>query len=282
VGAHFEAERIIPRGSILGRAGGRDDAARRAAVRVVLWSLIGLCGLALVLQLAFHFVVSPRLTVRHVVVRGDSILTAEEAASAAGLSMGGSLLAVNTTRVRASLEGLPAVRRAAVAKELPDTLVITIEARRPLAKALVPTPEGTVPVLIDGEGLIFAAGADAAGQDLPIISGLGFVRWQPGTRLPAVLRPLLDDLRKLQTDEPALFAFISEVMVKPAGARDLDIMIYPAAYATPIRAGGRIPADLLKNAALLLDVIRRERLEDRVVEVDMRAREVVYRERSGG
>lgn len=280
--AHFEAQRIHPGGHILGGAApGRLAVPRRVVVRAVLWALIALSSAALAGLLVYHFLVGPRLTVQRIVLEGDPVLTLQEVAGSAGITMGESLLGVSIERARTLLEGCPAVKRATVRKQYPDTLVIRIEGRRALAMALVPTPGGTVPIVIDEEGLIFAEGAGAA-RDVPVISGLGFARWQPGTRLPAVLRPLLDDLRKLQSGEPGLFAFISEIAVKRTGERDVEVMIYPASYATPIRAGSRIPAELLKNAALLLDVVRREGLEDRVREVDLRAPEVVYREKSGG
>jgi hypothetical protein len=283
MGAHFEAQRIRPRGSVLRRHFAAPPAAvRQVVTRVALWVLIALLGAALVGLLACHFLIAPRLTVRRILLQGDTVLSEQEICAAAGISLGERLLTVDTERTRALLEACPAVKRATVSRQLPETLVVVLEGRRALATALVPTPEGTVPVVFDEEGLIFRAGAGAAEADVPVISGLGFARWQPGTKLPAVLQPLLDDLRKLRTEEPGLFAFISEVVVKRAGERDVEVMIYPSTYSTPIRAGGRIPADLLKNAALLLDVVRRERLEDRVREVDLRAREVVYREKSGG
>jgi cell division protein FtsQ len=283
VGAHFEAQRIRPRASLLGRASRVEGRrVRTTAVRIALWTLIGLFSLALVGQLLYHVVVRPRVILARIEVHGDPILTGEAIAKAAGLEFGSSLIAVDSSRVRTLLESLPEIRRATVEKRLPDTLLIGIEARRGLAKALVPAAEGTVPIVFDEEGLVFGVGAAAAAGDLPVISGLGFARWQPGTRLPAVLRPLLEDLQRLRVEEPGLFAFISEVEVTRRGDRDLEVLIYPAAYATPIRAGSRITPELLKNAALLLDVMRRERLEERLQEVDLRAREVVFREKSGG
>ena len=283
VGVQFEAHRIQPRGSILGRAvRGERVRTRRAPIRIILWGLIVLFSVAIAGQLLFHFVVSPRLVLKRITLQGDPVLTEAQVADAAGVGYGASLVGLDADRLRVRLESNPAVRRAAVRRQLPDTLVVDMEARRALVMALVATPEGTIPVLIDEEGLIFAAGPTAAAHDVPVISGLDFAKWEPGTRLPAMLRPLLEDLRRLKVDEPALFAFISEVVVARAGERGVELLIYPASYVTPIRVGGRLTAELLKNAALLLDVVRREALEDRVQEVDLRAREVVYREKTGG
>lgn len=281
MGVQFEAQRIQPRGSVMGQAArGEQVGARRATIRLVLWALIALFSVALAGQLIFHFVVSPRIVLRRIAVHGDQVLTETEVADCAGIGLGDSLVGLDANALKTRIEANPAVKRAEVHRQLPDTIVVDLEGRRALVMALVPATDGTVPLLIDKEGLIFAAGPSAAVQDVPVISGLDFAKWLPGTRLPAVLLPLLEDLHRLQLDEPALFSFISEVVIARAGERGLELLIYPATYSTPIRVGSRLSPELLKNAALLLDVVRRERLEDRVQEVDLRSREMIYREKT--
>jgi cell division protein FtsQ len=283
VDVQFEAQRIRNRRSARGSsAPGDRERGRKAAVRVALWVAIAILSAAIVGQLVFQFLVSPRVILRRITLTGDAVLTAAEVAEIAGLEDGASLLAVKADRVRALLESSPAVRRASVRRQLPDTLVVDLEARHALLVAFVSVDGATIPLAIDEDGLIFASGPRAVAADVPVISGLAFSKWQPGTRLPAMLHPLLEDLDRLREDEPALYAFISEVVVARAGEGNVEVLVYPATGSTPIRAGGRLTPELLKNAVLFLDVVRRERLEDRVREVDLRAPEVVYTERSGG
>lgn len=255
--------------------------ADRAAARVALQAAIGLLTLALAAELGYHFLVAPRVLLERIELTGDAVLSEAEVAEIAGLERGVSLLAVSPDRVRALLEAAPAVRQAEVRRQLPDTLAVRLEGRRALAVALVASGGTTIPLAIDEEGLVFASGPRAAADNVPVISGLTFSRWEPGTRLPALLRPLLEDLGRLRSEEPALYSFISEVAVTRAGEGSLELLVYPATCATPVRAGGRLTPELLKNAVLFLDVVRREKLEDRVREVDLRSREVVYTERSG-
>lgn len=277
MGTHLEAERL--------RARPRSAGARRvpfapvSPLRIAIWVLTALLTATLLGEIVYHFLISPRMTLRQVVVEGDGLMGAEEILAAGGISMQTPLGGLDTEGLRSALEADPRIKRATVATRNPDTLVVGLERRRGIATALVTEADRTVPILFDDEGLIFALGAEAAQSDLPVISGLTFARWTPGTRLPGMLLPLLGDLKKLRDETPSLYALLSEVKVSRTSDRAVELLIYTTAYDTPVRTGGRITVDTLKNAALLLDVLRREELEDRVSEVDLRAREVVYREK---
>jgi cell division protein FtsQ len=280
MGAHLEAERMGARARAA-RGATRALSRRNAAGTILRWALwaLGLAlGAALLGELAYHFLIGPRMTLKRVAIEGDPVLTVAEVLATAGIALHVPLQSVDAEAVTARLEASPAVRRAVVTVRAPDALVVDLERRVGVAMALVGENDQTVPVVFDGEGVIFAAGTGASGWDLPLLSGLAFTRWTPGTRLPVVLQPLLDDLASLRAKEPALFALISEVKVARTNDRQVDLLIYTTVYDTPVRAGVRITADLLRNAALLLDVLRREHLGDRVGEVDFRTSEVIYRE----
>ena len=116
-------------------------------------------GLFLAGQLTFQFAVSPRLRIRHIVVRGDLALSQAEILRLAGMEGRDWFFSLNPQELARKLEALPQVRRAAVRKVFPDTLRIDLAARVPLAACLAETEEGpSLPAVVDAEGVVFQTG----------------------------------------------------------------------------------------------------------------------------
>ncbi|WP_409332731.1 cell division protein FtsQ/DivIB [Trujillonella humicola] len=120
------------------------DPRRRAALRV---------GLALVAVAVAVWVVwgSPLLAVSSVRVDGAGSLTAEQVRTAAGVEEGTPLLRVDTGAAAARVARLPQVAAVQVTRGWPQTVVITVEERVPVA---VVTQAGTRS-LVDAGGVLF-------------------------------------------------------------------------------------------------------------------------------
>ncbi len=87
--------------------------------------------------------------------------------SAGNLRAGLNLLALDARAVGRDIESLEWVRRARVAKELPDTLKIWVEEFEPVALV-----NGKDLYLVDGDGEIFRKVEERETWDLPIITGV--------------------------------------------------------------------------------------------------------------
>jgi cell division protein FtsQ len=110
--------------------------------------------LALVAGLAWIVAFSPVLGVRHVTVRGESLLTAEQVRAAADIGSGTPLLRVRTSAVEARVEALPEVASARVSVTYPSTVTIVVSERVAVGYvASVATPP--VVSLIDRTGTAF-------------------------------------------------------------------------------------------------------------------------------
>lgn len=147
---------------------------RRAPVRRPRWQLavLGLCAVATLTGLgliAHALVTAPFLEVRELAVHGNERLTPGALRPVLAGAIGQPILLVSLEDLRAKLEASPGVRRASVARRMPDLIEATIVERRAVARAEI----GGRIVLIDEEAMAFAPVAELPTDDrLPLVRGL--------------------------------------------------------------------------------------------------------------
>lgn len=144
--------------------------ARRAEGRRRLWILS--CVTAVVALVGIGYVVarSPLLGADTVTVRGTSSISADTVRTAARVGDGEPLLFLDTIAVTRRVEALPAVDRAIVTTELPNTVTIKVRERHAVG---VVRGTGAEPVaVVDREGRVIARVA-VAPPGLPEIVGAG-------------------------------------------------------------------------------------------------------------
>jgi cell division protein FtsQ len=259
-----------PRGS--GR-GNRELLFNRVLLLLVVCLIVFLIG-----ELVFHFVVAPRLTVRNFVVRSDLPLSSEEILSISGADKDLFYYSIDTGHIKEALERVPMIREAVVEKTFPDSLHITLYGRLPLAILFFTTPEGSsIPMVVDGQGVVFQIGRSLSEWDLPVITGIEFKKLEVGTKLPEKVLPILEDLDRLQKEDPGMFRLISELRLVPKASGNLEILLYPIHFPVRLRLAGDLDPAVLRNAVVVLDLLEREGLLRKVSELDMRTGEVVYR-----
>jgi len=255
----------------------RESVFNRALVILV----IALC-LILVGELVFHFVIAPRMTVRTITIKSDSSLSKEEILAIAGIEESVYYYNLDTVQMVEDLEGLAQVREAVVEKVFPDALNITLYGRAPLAMFFFTTPEGaSIPLVIDDQGVVFEIGSGVSEWDLPVITGVKFQQLRVGMKLPERVRPILQDLRTLQNQEPDLFRLISELRLISKSTGVLEILLYPIQYPVRLRLSAGLDPAAMRNALIILDLLAGQEVLRRVRELDMRSGEVVYRMEEG-
>jgi hypothetical protein len=125
---------------------------------------------------------APQLAVQRIVVAGSQTLQPEQVAAMTGIGLGTNIFRANLYRARKTIQSVPAIREANVARLLPSTIAITLVERRP---ALVLASSGRL-FEVDGEGVIFREISPFA----PPSAGLPLLSPQPG--VPARLGERLD------------------------------------------------------------------------------------------
>ena len=122
--------------------------------------------LAVVAGIAWLVAFSSVLGVRHVLVRGQSLLTKDQIVAAADIKSGTPLLRLRTGRVEARVAQLPEVSSAKVSVSYPSTVTIVITERVPVGYLSDASTSPPALSLVDRTGKAFRV-VDAAPAGLP-------------------------------------------------------------------------------------------------------------------
>jgi len=273
--------------------GGEIDERREGSpakwVRPLLIALIAACAVVLLAR----FVGEPLTVIRHVAVHSDVPLSDEQVLALSGIPAGAHWYSVSAEEIQKRLEASPLVHRARVERVFPDTVRMTLWGRQPAALVLAAMGGRSLPVLVDGEGVVYKVGATDADLDLPVVSGLTAGDVALGASLPRAYGALFADLRALREKAPAMYGALSEVRVaapaadgSTAGAdpavhttspQDLELLVYLTSSRVPIRTRGSLDESFVKYALMVVDLLSRQGVLQDIQELDFRSGDVVYR-----
>lgn len=157
-----------------------------------------------------RFAIPNRFRIASIEVKGNKFLSEGEVREMLGPAMGGNLIGADLEGLRANLAASPWVGGAIVRRKLPDTLLVDVTERFPVALA-----ETDQLYVMDSSGeLIDLLGPRTAGFDLPIIRGLGGVSVEVRRDRARRANTLLEDLGDLSSE-------VSEISVDRSG----DLMV---------------------------------------------------------
>ena len=266
---------VMPgRGGVREGAPGATRRRGRSRLRRVLHLVIATLLLMVALEVVFYLLLVPRLRLTTVAVTTDLAVTDGEVLAMAGLNGDEQFFSLDAAAIAARLERHLLVSGAIVTLRFPDTLRLTLIARKAVAVALTAEPGGTArAALVDADGLVFLAGAAQWGSedaaDVPVLTGLAPEVVELGRQLPPAVHRVLADLQVLHAADPVLAALVSELRLVPMGASaaaaplhaaalnaGFDALLYPIGFDTVLRFGERLTAHHLAEAFVLLDLIQ--------------------------
>ncbi len=247
----------------------------------VLVGIIVVLSLVLIGELVYHLVLAPRISIESIQVESNLGLTEDEIIQIAGVSVGTPYFAVDSEGARERLEALPAVHSASVDVLFPNRIAISVSRRQPLALSIADSADGPLPLVFDAEGIVFAAGDDVRGLELPVISGLRFLDAEPGIRLPELVQEFLAQVHSVRMTDPSLLSLFSEFRIVPRNDYVYEVVLYPMHYPVEVRIGTSFEAEMIEYIMMMLDVLRSEGRLESVSEIDFRGGEGVLRYREG-
>ncbi len=271
----------------------RESAAKRRGVsrskagasHQVLLGLVILLLLVFAGELVYHFVLVPYFRISKIVVESDSRVSEDVLRNLAGITPDASLLTMNPRVTADRIAAHPSVREVSVSRSFPETLILRVDTREPVAVVLADVEGGQRAVLIDDDGILFERGTltaeKAADLRLPALSGLQLEGFTAGMELPIRLLGLVKRLKEMQIDAPQLFRQISEIRVVPRGSHEFEVLVYPMSYPVVLRMAGDFTIDQCTYALVVLDALRQEGRLAELAEVDARGRDMVLRLREG-
>jgi cell division septal protein FtsQ len=130
-----------------------------------------------------------RFVLENLVVRSDGRLRAEHVRQYGGIKEGMGLFEIRLADLRDALASIPLVESVSLERRLPDTLIIDIREREPVAR--LQTASARFPFSIDRTGMVLAPAL--SDTTLPLISGFSGQGLRPGVQIndPAI-RAALD------------------------------------------------------------------------------------------
>lgn len=153
-----------------------------------------------------RFAIPNRFQITSIEVKGNHFLSEGEVREMLGPAIGGNLMTADLQKLRSNLAASPWVGGAVVRRKLPDTLLVDVTERFPIALA-----ETDQLYVMDASGeLIDLLGPRTAGFDLPIIRGMGGVSVEVRRDRARRANILLEDLGDLSTE-------VSEISVDRSG-----------------------------------------------------------------
>ncbi len=164
---------------------------RRWARRLRAWRrwLVDAAVLAAVAAVAWIVLISSWLGVHTVLVKGTGATPDAAVVRAAAIAAGTPLARVDLTHVRARVEAIPTVASASVTRSWPNTIVVQVAERRPVATVF---RDGSWR-LLDSTGVIYLT-TPARDPALPVVELDGLPGPQTLPQLAAVLKALPPDL----------------------------------------------------------------------------------------
>ncbi len=244
--------------------------ARSALRRGLVVLNIGLLSV-IILQVGFYTWLAPRLVLDYVLIQGTA--RPQALIEYLGLKKGTPFYLLDENQIQERLMALPEIRSASVLKRFPDSLTIVVDQRQPVG--IVLHPESLEVFLIDREGVVFPKQSDAR-LDYLLISGLFWDEGSTSPRLDPRYVSFLEDLYQVKAQEPGIYDLISEVKIE-LSQTGFTLKIAFVHSRVPVLFSRPLTVDNLKQALLLLDLIRTESWEQEVLELDMRTAAPVFR-----
>jgi cell division septal protein FtsQ len=251
-----------------GRSRARSTLPRRAAARHLILGLVVLLVLTSAGYGAYWLVKrlhrAPEYVVHTITVEGASLLTTQEVLEIAGLDPGQPILDYPIGKARERLVADPMIRSASITRELPNTIIVRVVERTPIARL-------DDAWLVDGDGYLLTE--NGVQDKLPVITGVSPKNPKEGTRVDDERLDMALEIIKLYVNSslPELMQ-IKSVYVRTPGKARLYAVEGPNTCANArFDLGGE---DFGIRLAKLDEVLRTE--PRRVKEADLTHRARVY------
>lgn len=126
--------------------------------------------------------------------------------------------------------------------------------------------------------MIFASAANLGiAASMPVLSGIEIRGLRYGMNIGPMFSAFLESLGEISNSDPALFSSISELRLLVSGKQPDELLLYPVAYAVPVRMKPVLNSSVLKIMLLVLDVLSKEGLATSISELDLRTDTYIYR-----
>ena len=161
----------------------RPKRTRRGGRRALVAGVIGMLSVPIVAYgahvLVEHLHRAPEYTVKEIRVEGASLFTPDEIVAKSKLKLGVPILDTPIRTARRALVDDPMIQAATIVRCLPNTLIIEVTEREPIARL----SSGGTTYLVDGDGYVFPLTESMFLETLPRIQGVPLKKPRAGTQV---------------------------------------------------------------------------------------------------
>lgn len=227
-------------------------------------------------ELVVYKYIMPSFSSPKVTVSGQKKFSAEEIARTLLPMNSTNWFDFNVNQAAAMISSEPGIETVTVEKKFPDKIYINVTERTPVAVTFISENGVTTPVQIDKNGVLFSLKDNIMpdSNSAPIISGLPVEYMSSGMRIPAVYRPLIEQIGYIAQMPQKYFASISEICVIPKEYGNYELALIPAQSKIKVLTDRALNEDELKYMMVVLDVVNQ--LGSDVTQVDLRYGSVSY------
>ncbi|OJF77523.1 MAG: hypothetical protein BKP49_00590 [Treponema sp. CETP13] len=240
--------------------------------------LITLLVLVIFVEVGIYVFVIPCSKPANVIFTGVNSSVAKMFQDEIQQKCGSSWLKFNVGVASSILVSNPAVLSATVEKSFPDKVYISIEERIPVAVTLTEKNGRTIPVQIDKKGVLFETNTVNIDKTVPLITGLPSEISEKGKRLSGLYLSLLEEIEKIQNNNPEYFLALSEIHIRPKEYGDFELELYPINSKVRVRMDRNLTSESLQYMMVLLDVLNT--INPDINEIDLRYGAVSYTTKS--
>ncbi|HPX26852.1 MAG TPA: FtsQ-type POTRA domain-containing protein [Treponemataceae bacterium] len=252
----------------------RADQKKASKTRIIKILFFVLAGVIIVEALLYALVI-PCMSPVKVSVAGLQSLTNRDIQRFIEYNPKSTWFSFDSAKAASSIALNSIVENVIVEKKFPDQVLIHITERTPVAVSLATINGKTVPVQIDKKGVIFSIDKGMPSGAIPLVTGFIFENPAEGMRLHARLRPLMEQIAKIQESNPEYFSAISEIRVLPKDYGTYELALYPIHSKTRVLTDNVLNVEALQYMMVVLDVI--DSIDPDVAEVDLRYGSISYK-----
>lgn len=232
------------------------------------------------LQAVLYMVVIPCLVPAKVYYHGNSKATTAEITQSLKSLNFKTWMQFKKKKAKAAVLQIPGIEDVEIKKHFPDKVELYVTERTPVAKLIVETETGSVPIQIDKKGVLFPIKESEAFTDsrIPLISGITVNKVQNDMRIPEKYRSLIEDIYAIQILPQNYFAAVSEIQVVQKEYGNYELVLYPINSRIRVLTDRLLTEKALQYMMVALDIVNS--FDPDVAEVDLRYGSVTYRKAS--
>jgi cell division protein FtsQ len=229
----------------------------------------------LIFEVAVYFVIMPGLEQVKISYNGIHRYTSLTFEYLLGANGKNNWLHFDAAAAASAISSFSGIESVSVEKHFPDSVIITVEERIPVAMTLTTIDNRTVPVMVDKNGIIFPMETIKTDIELPLVTGLPLENFSSGIRLDKMYHPIFAQIASLQSFTQKYFAALSEIHILVKEYGNYEFVLYPINSKIRVLMDRNLNEEALQYMLVMLDVVNT--IKPDVKEIDLRYGSASYR-----